>query len=91
MDEALTAVHQTLERIVNRLDMFADEPGETRDAVPNAAPRPTEGFGGASAGERDGHGAEGVLSHDQLLTDPEEAARQLLGAASAQAGVKTLA
>ena len=22
----------------------------------------------------DGHGAEGVLSHDQLLTDPEEAA-----------------
>jgi fructose-bisphosphate aldolase class II len=23
----------------------------------------------------DGHGAEGVLSHDQLLTDPEEAAR----------------
>lgn len=27
------------------------------------------------AGEEDGHGAEGKLSHDQLLTDPEEAAR----------------
>lgn len=27
------------------------------------------------AGEEDGSGAEGVLSHDQLLTDPEEAAR----------------
>ena len=27
------------------------------------------------AGEEDGVGAEGVLSHDQLLTDPEEAAR----------------
>lgn len=26
------------------------------------------------AGEEDGSGAEGVLSHDQLLTDPEEAA-----------------
>jgi fructose-bisphosphate aldolase class II len=25
--------------------------------------------------QEDGHGAEGVLSHDQLLTDPEEAAR----------------
>ncbi len=25
--------------------------------------------------KEDGHGAEGVLSHDQLLTDPEEAAR----------------
>ena len=23
----------------------------------------------------DGHGAEGVLSHDQLLTDPDEAAQ----------------
>lgn len=29
--------------------------------------------GGGEA--EDGHGAEGVLSHDQLLTDPEEAAR----------------
>jgi fructose-bisphosphate aldolase class II len=29
----------------------------------------------SGAGEKeDGHGAEGVLSHDQLLTDPEEAA-----------------
>jgi fructose-bisphosphate aldolase class II len=27
------------------------------------------------AGEEDGSGAEGMLSHDQLLTDPEEAAR----------------
>lgn len=27
------------------------------------------------AGEEDGSGADGVLSHDQLLTDPEEAAR----------------
>lgn len=27
------------------------------------------------AGEEDGSGAEGTLSHDQLLTDPEEAAR----------------
>lgn len=27
------------------------------------------------AGEEDGVGAEGVLTHDQLLTDPEEAAR----------------
>src|SRR5690606_25514889 len=27
------------------------------------------------AGEEDGSGAEGKLSHDQLLTDPEEAAR----------------
>jgi len=27
------------------------------------------------AGEEDGSGAEGVLSHDQLLTDPEEAAQ----------------
>jgi fructose-bisphosphate aldolase class II len=27
-----------------------------------------------SAGEEDGSGAEGVLSHDQLLTDPEQAA-----------------
>lgn len=26
-------------------------------------------------GEEDGHGAEGVLDHSQLLTDPEEAAR----------------
>jgi fructose-bisphosphate aldolase class II len=26
------------------------------------------------AGEEDGHGAEGKLSHDQLLTDPDEAA-----------------
>ncbi|SIT70362.1 fructose-bisphosphate aldolase [Ectothiorhodosinus mongolicus] len=26
------------------------------------------------AGEEDGHGAEGQLSHDQLLTDPDEAA-----------------
>ena len=26
------------------------------------------------AGEEDGSGAEGILSHDQLLTDPEEAA-----------------
>ena len=25
--------------------------------------------------QEDGHGAEGVLSHDQLLTDPEEAAQ----------------
>jgi fructose-bisphosphate aldolase class II len=25
-------------------------------------------------GEEDGHGAEGVLDHSQLLTDPEEAA-----------------
>ncbi len=29
------------------------------------------------AGEEDGHGAEGKLSMDQLLTDPEEAARLL--------------
>ena len=28
-----------------------------------------------TAGEEDGIGAEGVLSHDQMLTDPEEAAR----------------
>jgi fructose-bisphosphate aldolase class II len=28
-----------------------------------------------SGEQEDGHGAEGVLSHDQLLTDPEEAAR----------------
>lgn len=28
-----------------------------------------------TAGEEDGSGAEGVLSHDMLLTDPEEAAR----------------
>jgi fructose-bisphosphate aldolase class II len=28
-----------------------------------------------TAGEEDGIGAEGVLSHDQLLTDPDEAAR----------------
>ena len=27
------------------------------------------------AGDEDGSGAEGTLSHDQLLTDPEEAAR----------------
>jgi hypothetical protein len=27
------------------------------------------------AGEEDGIGAEGKLSHDQMLTDPEEAAR----------------
>ncbi|EOD80647.1 Fructose-bisphosphate aldolase class II [Grimontia indica] len=27
-----------------------------------------------AAGEEDGSGAEGILSHDQLLTDPEEAA-----------------
>jgi fructose-bisphosphate aldolase class II len=27
------------------------------------------------AGEEDGSGAEGILTHDQLLTDPEEAAR----------------
>ncbi|MEH6590326.1 MAG: class II fructose-bisphosphate aldolase [Halioglobus sp.] len=27
------------------------------------------------AGEEDGSGAEGILSHDQLLTDPEEAAQ----------------
>lgn len=27
------------------------------------------------AGEEDGSGAEGKLSHDQLLTDPEEAVR----------------
>jgi fructose-bisphosphate aldolase, class II len=27
-----------------------------------------------TAGEEDGSGAEGVLSHDQLLTDPEQAA-----------------
>ncbi|SKA57941.1 class II fructose-bisphosphate aldolase [Enterovibrio nigricans] len=27
-----------------------------------------------TAGEEDGSGAEGILSHDQLLTDPEEAA-----------------
>ena len=27
------------------------------------------------AGDEDGSGAEGILSHDQLLTDPEEAAR----------------
>ena len=27
------------------------------------------------AGDEDGSGAEGVLSHDQMLTDPEEAAR----------------
>ncbi|MBF0447079.1 MAG: fructose-bisphosphate aldolase class II [Magnetococcales bacterium] len=27
------------------------------------------------AGKEDGHGAEGALSHDALLTDPEEAAR----------------
>ena len=27
------------------------------------------------AGEEDGSGAEGKLSHDQLLTDPEEAAQ----------------
>jgi fructose-bisphosphate aldolase class II len=27
------------------------------------------------AGEEDGVGAEGVLDHSQLLTDPEEAAR----------------
>ncbi|TSA22512.1 MAG: fructose-bisphosphate aldolase class II [Betaproteobacteria bacterium] len=26
------------------------------------------------AGEEDGHGAEGVLTHDQMLTDPDEAA-----------------
>jgi len=34
----------------------------------------------------DGHGAEGVLSHDQLLTDPEEAARFV-----AETGVDALA
>jgi fructose-bisphosphate aldolase, class II len=28
-----------------------------------------------TAGEEDGIGAEGILSHDQMLTDPEEAAR----------------
>ena len=28
-----------------------------------------------TGGKEDGHGAEGKLSHDQLLTDPEEAAR----------------
>jgi fructose/tagatose bisphosphate aldolase len=27
-----------------------------------------------TAGEEDGSGAEGILSHDQLLTDPEQAA-----------------
>ena len=27
-----------------------------------------------AAGEEDGHGAEGTLSHDQLLTDPDQAA-----------------
>jgi len=31
------------------------------------------------AGEEDGSGAEGKLSHDQLLTDPEEAARFVAG------------
>ncbi|MFN9984978.1 MAG: class II fructose-bisphosphate aldolase, partial [Pirellula sp.] len=34
----------------------------------------------------DGHGAEGVLSHDQLLTDPDEAARFV-----AETGVDALA
>jgi fructose-bisphosphate aldolase class II len=28
-----------------------------------------------TAGEEDGHGADGVLTHDQMLTDPDEAAR----------------
>jgi len=36
--------------------------------------------------QEDGHGAEGVLSHDQLLTDPEEAARFV-----AETGVDALA
>jgi fructose-bisphosphate aldolase, class II len=38
------------------------------------------------AGEEDGVGAEGVLSHDQLLTDPEQAADFV-----AQTGVDALA
>ncbi|HAN97235.1 MAG TPA: fructose-bisphosphate aldolase class II [Planctomycetaceae bacterium] len=36
--------------------------------------------------QEDGHGAEGVLSHDQLLTDPDEAARFV-----AETGVDALA
>ncbi|MGD9658293.1 MAG: peptidoglycan-binding protein, partial [Methylocystis sp.] len=59
MDETLTAVHQTLEHIVNRLDKLVDAPGETRGVAARAAPLPAERPGDDIIGERDGHGAEG--------------------------------
>ena len=57
--EALAAVHQTLERIVNRLDTFDDDSGATRGAVPKIAPRPPDGPGVEITGEIDGQGVEG--------------------------------
>ncbi|MGJ0396584.1 MAG: peptidoglycan-binding protein [Methylocystis sp.] len=54
MSEALTAVHQTLERIVHRLDMSGDEPGETGGAAPKSPPRSSDGLRGDATGARDG-------------------------------------
>ncbi|MGD9541723.1 MAG: peptidoglycan-binding protein, partial [Methylocystis sp.] len=59
MNEALTAVHQTLERIVNRLDMSDGGSGEASPVASNAAPRPADRPSGDIMGERDGYGAGG--------------------------------
>jgi fructose-bisphosphate aldolase class II len=74
---------------------FEYNAGVTRQVVELAHPRgvSVEGelgcLGSLESGhgeKEDGHGAEGVLSHDQLLTDPEEAERFV-----AETGVDALA
>ena len=72
-NEALSAVHQTLERVVSRLAMFDEELGDIRGVAPKVAPRPAEEPGddirGEALGERDGRGAGG---QDLAPVDPLE-------------------
>lgn len=68
MSETLAAVHQTLERVVSRLDMFDNEAGEMGDAAQSAA-HPTEGTGGEIASARNGHAAE---DQERAPADPLE-------------------
>ncbi len=78
MNEALTAVQQTLERVVARLDMSGEEFSVTRGGAPEALLRPTvarecdvrgEGIGERSANALDG---QGVQDQARAPADPLE-------------------
>ncbi len=51
MNETLSAVHQMLERVVNRLGAFEDEPSDMRGVAPKAAPRSAGGIEDDAGGQ----------------------------------------
>lgn len=73
MNEALSAIHQTLERVVSRLGMVEEDLGDMRGVAPTVAPRPAEEPSGdirdEALGARDGQGAG---SQDLAPVDPLE-------------------